>query len=279
MILGESTEIRPKKAATKYVAIDCEMVGVGFEGQESSLARVSVVNFDGTVLLDEIVQQKERVVDYRTQYSGIRPTDMVNAKLFADVQNRVAKLLEGKVLVGHAVWNDLKALLLSHPRYLIRDTQVLAAKHKVVKSPRPALRHLVAHEFGMAFHTGEHSSITDARATMAIFRLHRKVWETGLPRIYQQAASLKKLLNVAPAETSELLSDDEDAKTSTTDAKAPTSKKRKAEDASAETAKVILQAKKRAATFPGGGRKGVSSGLSTVVKHKDKGASWWKELK
>jgi hypothetical protein len=54
------------------------MVGVGVEGKESSLARVSIVNYHGVVLLDEIVKQRERVVDYRTEWSGIRPDDLVN---------------------------------------------------------------------------------------------------------------------------------------------------------------------------------------------------------
>lgn len=53
------------------------MVGIGIDASESSLARVSVVNFYGEVELDEIVQQRERVVDYRTKWSGIRASDMV----------------------------------------------------------------------------------------------------------------------------------------------------------------------------------------------------------
>ena len=56
------------------------MVGVGIDGKESSLARVSLVNFYGVVLLDEFVRQRERVVDYRTEFSGIRPTDMVRGE-------------------------------------------------------------------------------------------------------------------------------------------------------------------------------------------------------
>jgi RNA exonuclease 4 len=61
----------------KYLALDCEMVGVGIDGEESSLARVSVVNFYGAIQLDEFVRQRERVVDYRTQFSGIRESDMI----------------------------------------------------------------------------------------------------------------------------------------------------------------------------------------------------------
>ena len=56
------------------------MVGVGIEGKESSLARVSLVNYHGAVIMDEFVRQRERVVDYRTEFSGIRPSDMVNGK-------------------------------------------------------------------------------------------------------------------------------------------------------------------------------------------------------
>ena len=57
------------------------MVGVGIKGAESSLARVSLVNYYGAVQLDEFVRQRERVVDYRTQWSGVRETDMIKGPL------------------------------------------------------------------------------------------------------------------------------------------------------------------------------------------------------
>lgn len=59
------------------------MVGVGLEGKESSLARVSLVNYHGAVQLDVFVRQRERVVDYRTQFSGVRPSDMVDGSWFS----------------------------------------------------------------------------------------------------------------------------------------------------------------------------------------------------
>ena len=52
------------------------MVGVGIEGSESSLARVSIVNYSGAVILDVFVRQREKVVDYRTKWSGIRNSDL-----------------------------------------------------------------------------------------------------------------------------------------------------------------------------------------------------------
>jgi len=162
-----------------YIALDCEMVGVGPLGAESTLARVSVVNYFGAVLLDEFVRQKERVTDWRTQWSGVRAKDMINAKTFEEVQGVIAELIQDRVIIGHAIQNDLKALMLSHPRAQIRDTQLLAHKHGQCRGARPALRTLVRGMLGATIQEGEHSSVTDARATMAIYRLHRKQWERG----------------------------------------------------------------------------------------------------
>ena len=54
------------------VAIDCEMVGLGYLGSESALARVSIVNYHGHILLDSFVAPRERVSDCRTWVSGVR---------------------------------------------------------------------------------------------------------------------------------------------------------------------------------------------------------------
>lgn len=115
------------------------MVGVGPYGLESALARVTLVNFVGDVVLDEFVLPQETVTDWRTAVSGIRKEDMANgeyrscryhpirdsfsAKPFAEIQTRVAELLKDRYLVGHALKNDLDALLLSHPWLRTRDTQ------------------------------------------------------------------------------------------------------------------------------------------------------------
>ncbi|EOY13140.1 Polynucleotidyl transferase isoform 4 [Theobroma cacao] len=92
---------------TDVLAMDCEMVGVG-QGNKSALGRVSLVNKWGNVIYDEFVRPIERVVDFRTQISGIRPRDLKKAKDFRAVQKKVAELIKGRILVGHALHNDLK---------------------------------------------------------------------------------------------------------------------------------------------------------------------------
>ena len=61
--------------------MDCEMVGVGFGGDESILARISIVNHFGHCIYDKYVAPTEAVTDYRTHVSGIRPRDLENGKI------------------------------------------------------------------------------------------------------------------------------------------------------------------------------------------------------
>ncbi len=58
------------------------MVGVGIDGQESSLARVCIVNSFGNVVYDKFVRanSKDPIVDYRTKWSGVRPADLKSSK-------------------------------------------------------------------------------------------------------------------------------------------------------------------------------------------------------
>ena len=71
------------------------------------MRRVCVVNQAGNVLLDEHVAQKERVTDYRTRFSGIRPSDLADAPSLEEVQARVAAMFKGRIVVGHSITNDL----------------------------------------------------------------------------------------------------------------------------------------------------------------------------
>nr|GMC50799.1 RNA exonuclease 4 [Ipomoea batatas] len=162
-------------SVTDVIAMDCEMVGVSSVGNKSALGRVTLVNKWGNVIYDEYVRPMERVVDFRTKISGIRPHHLKKAKNFNAVQKEVAELIKEKILVGHALHNDLKALLLSHPKKDIRDTSEF---HPFLKEGRSrALRHLAAEILGADIQNGEHCPVEDARAAMMLYVKHRKVWE------------------------------------------------------------------------------------------------------
>ncbi|XP_069097899.1 RNA exonuclease 4 [Pleurodeles waltl] len=165
---------------TKAVAIDCEMVGVGPEGEDSIVARVSIVNHFGKCIYDKYVKPTEKVTDYRTAVSGIRPDDIKNGVSFKDVQRDVASIIEGRILVGHALHNDLKILFLDHPRKKIRDTQRYKPFKQEVKSGRPSLKLLCSKLLNVKVQSSEHSSVQDAQAAMRLYTLHKKQWEASI---------------------------------------------------------------------------------------------------
>ncbi|RKO99371.1 hypothetical protein CXG81DRAFT_6566, partial [Caulochytrium protostelioides] len=160
----------------RFVAMDCEMVGVGPEGERSVLARVSIVNFYGHVLLDTLVAPTEPVTDYRTHVTGITRQMLVGAPSFKEVQYQVASLLKDKVVVGHSIHNDFKVLFFTHPKGCVRDTSTWYPYRRLAQGP-PSLRQLSAELLGIQIQTGAHSSVVDARAAMLLYHKQRASWE------------------------------------------------------------------------------------------------------
>jgi RNA exonuclease 4 len=169
--------------------MDCEMVGVGPNpDHDSALARVSVVNYDGDQVYDSFVRPKEEVTDWRTHVSGVTPKHMIDARSLETVQADVAKLMDGNILVGHAVRNDLDALMLSHPKPDIRDTSKHPPFRKVAGGSSPRLKILAAEFLGLNIQDGQHSSVEDARATMLLFRHDKAAFDREHAKKYPARA-------------------------------------------------------------------------------------------
>ncbi|OBA19107.1 hypothetical protein METBIDRAFT_33705 [Metschnikowia bicuspidata var. bicuspidata NRRL YB-4993] len=168
---------KKKSAPGKFLAIDCEFVGVG-PNDQSALARVSLVNYYGVVLLDTYVKPEQRVTNWRTWVSGVTPQHMRNAVSYKEARERVKNIIDGRVLVGHAVHNDLECLGISVPKHLIRDTSRFPEFKKQNGGKMPSLKKLCRVYLNLEIQNGLHSSVEDAQATMAIFRLHQKAMES-----------------------------------------------------------------------------------------------------
>ncbi|CAN1249054.1 RNA exonuclease 4 [Linum perenne] len=194
--------INHDSSLTDAVAMDCEMVGVG-QANRSALGRVTLVNKWGNVIYDEFVRPMEFVVDFRTHISGIRPKDLKQAKNFPIVQKKVAELIKGRILVGHALSNDLKVLLLNHPKKDLRDSAEYPPflKYGNREHRRKSLRHLASEFLGIDIQNGEHCPVEDARAAMLLYQKNKKEWEkfsksqTRLNRKQQAKRRPKKILN------------------------------------------------------------------------------------
>jgi len=204
--LSKQTQLNnalPPSHTNQYIAIDCEMVGIGIDGKKSALARVSIVNWSNDILLDTFVRVNERVTDFRTHVSGVRSKDIhVNNEKAIDpndCRQLVGKILMNKILVGHGLKNDLSVLMLDHPRCDVRDT----SRYKPFMRPsgrgggklRPRkLRDLVYENLGKRIQVdGEaHCSIDDARASMELFKVVKSKWEKELDEKYKKKG--KKML-------------------------------------------------------------------------------------
>jgi RNA exonuclease 4 len=162
-----------------YIGLDCEMVGLA--GGRSALAQVTLVDDAGRVIYSAYVRPPvgARIADYRTEFSGITPEILHNPRnpSFARVQSDVAALIRGKIVVGHALENDFRALRLTHPPEDVRNTTKIPIYMRVGPSGRLQPRKLkdLALEFlGREIQTRGHDAGEDAAAAMALFRRTRR---------------------------------------------------------------------------------------------------------
>lgn len=160
------------------------MVGVGPGGKRSVLARVSIVDYFGKCLFDRFVRVEERVTDFRHHVTGITSKDLssVNALPFGRCRQHVITIIRNKVLVGHALENDLAVLGIHHPWHDIRDTSMY---HPYLKEDRfgrmgpSRLAHLAKIHLGIDIQRRghPHCPVEDSCAAMALYRKNQPFWD------------------------------------------------------------------------------------------------------
>lgn len=194
------THDAPMKRRDIYFALDCEMVGVGKEGLDSALARISIVNWDNEIVLDTYVKVDQPVTDYRTFVSGIRPEQIESesAMPLHEVQQVVTSILQGKILIGHGLKNDLAVTGIHHPWCDIRDTATYvpfmrtqesrSAEDQSTLCPRK-LKDLVFEKLGNHIQVmgKAHSPVEDAIAAMDLYKSVRSEWETEMMKQVNKA--------------------------------------------------------------------------------------------
>ncbi|KAF1949452.1 hypothetical protein CC80DRAFT_497484 [Byssothecium circinans] len=156
-------------AGRRILAVDCEMCKA--ENDESVLTRISLLDWDGSVVMDKLVKPDVTIKDYLTQYSGITQAMLQDVTTtLSDIQKELLEIITPRtILVGHSLNSDLNAMKLAHP-FLI-DTGILFPH---VKGPpyKQSLKWLAQKYLHKEIQKGDkgHNSIVDAQTALDLVK-------------------------------------------------------------------------------------------------------------
>ena len=171
--IAEDASLSPEDltAGRKIYAIDCEMVLT--TDDRYSLARISLIDWTGKTLLDELVKPPLPVKNYYTEFSGMTPDLLAPiTTTLSDIQTKLLTLIDSStILLGHSLESDLSALKLTHPHII--DTSLLYP-HPRGPPLRSSLKFLTQKYLRREIQkTGAkgHDSVEDALAVLDLVKL------------------------------------------------------------------------------------------------------------
>lgn len=166
----------------KVLTVDCEMITTTEE--KFALARVSFIDWDGNIVLDELVKPPGTVTDYLTQYSGITKEMMEPVtQTLAELQTKLKDVLTPRtILLGHSLDSDLRALRIAFP--FIVDT-TLIYPHPKGPPQKSSLKWLTQKYLSREIQNRGpqgHDSVEDAKACLDLVKQkceRGKMWGTS----------------------------------------------------------------------------------------------------
>ena len=171
MLPQEKTEL-----TKDFLAIDCEMIETTLG---SELVRLSAVDFDNNIIINEYYKPLGEVINYRTEFSGINKEKLNDITITNDQSYFTLSKYASKdtIIAGHSLENDLRSLKLIHLNCI--DTALLYTNDPRTKfkfSLQNIYQKYIQKPFRININEG-HDSIEDAKAVVDLikFALNQKV--------------------------------------------------------------------------------------------------------
>ncbi|KAF2463006.1 uncharacterized protein BDR25DRAFT_273783 [Lindgomyces ingoldianus] len=156
-------------AGRDILVIDCEMCKS--EDDVLVLTRISMLDWDGKVVLDELVKPDVPIKDYLTQFSGITEAMLKDVTTsLSDIQKRLLEIITPRtILLGHSLNSDFNALKLTHP-YIV-DSGIIYP-HPRGPPYKQSLKWLAQRYLSLEIQKGTkgHDSVQDARACLDLVK-------------------------------------------------------------------------------------------------------------